>query len=62
MIDFIWSADMDIIFLAIAYGVYRWGKKRGIDEGRRNAYKEERLYRLEERFDEMCDKAKSSDG
>ena len=50
---------MDIFFLVIAYLIYRWGKKRGVEEGRREAYREERLYRLEERFDEACDKAKT---
>ena len=50
--------DVDIFCLIIGYLLYRWGKKNGISEGKRIAYQEERLYRMEERFDEFLDKAK----
>lgn len=47
---------MDIFFLIVGYLLYRWGKKNGIAEGRRDAWREERLMRMEERFDELCEK------
>jgi len=53
---------MDIFFLVIGYLLYRWGKKNGVSEGKREAYREERLYRMEEKFDEFCDKAKEDSG
>lgn len=52
--------SMDILCLVLGYVLYRWGKKNGKSEGKREAYQEERLYRMEERFDEYCDKAKKN--
>jgi len=51
--------NLDIIFLVLFYVMYRWGKKNGIAEGKREAYREERLYRMEEKFDEWCEKKNS---
>jgi hypothetical protein len=48
------ETNVDILFLAIGVALYYWGKKRGKLEGKRVAYEEERLYRLEEKVDEMC--------
>ena len=60
MIDYIWSFDLDILLLIFGYAMYRWGKKNGVAEGKRESYREERLWRMEERFDELCDEQKKS--
>ena len=50
---------MEILFLVLAYVLYRWGHKHGKAEGKREAWREERVTMLEDFMYEQREKKDS---